>query len=55
MLSGLTYNVFLGMHLRLLLQWLYTDNELLDFYCTVLLFDMRFFCFPVSDRVTVCG
>jgi len=33
MLSGLTYNVFLGMHLPALLQWLYTDTELLDFYC----------------------
>ena len=33
MLSGLTYNVFLGMHLKPLLQWLYTENDLLDFYC----------------------
>jgi len=33
MLSGLTYNVFLGIHLKSLLRWLYTENELLDFYC----------------------
>jgi endonuclease/exonuclease/phosphatase family protein len=33
MLSGLSYNVFLGMHLKSLLKWLYTKNELLDFYC----------------------
>lgn len=33
MLSGLTYNVFLGMNLESLLMWLYKENELLDFYC----------------------
>lgn len=33
MLSGLTYNVFLGTALEPLLKWLYTENELLDFYC----------------------
>lgn len=33
MLSGLTYNVFLGMNLKPLLAWLYTENDLLDFYC----------------------
>ncbi len=33
MLSGLTYNVYLGMNLKPLLSWLYTENELLDFYC----------------------
>jgi hypothetical protein len=33
MLSGLIYNVFLGTALRSLLTWLYTENELLDFYC----------------------
>lgn len=33
MLSGLTYNVFLGMNLKLLLRWLYNENERLDFYC----------------------
>ena len=33
MLSGITYNVFLGMSLKSLLTWLYTENELLDFYC----------------------
>ena len=33
MLSGLTYNVFLGLALEPLLAWLYTKNELLDFYC----------------------
>ncbi len=33
MLSGLTYNVFLGTNLDSLLKWLYTGNELLDFYC----------------------
>lgn len=33
MLLGLTYNVFLGINLESLLTWLYTENELLDFYC----------------------
>jgi hypothetical protein len=33
MLSGLTYNVFLGTALKPLLTWLYTKNEPLDFYC----------------------
>lgn len=33
MLSGLTYNVFLGMNLKSLLGWLYAENEPLDFYC----------------------
>jgi hypothetical protein len=33
MLSGSTYNVFLGTALEALLAWLYTENELLDFYC----------------------
>jgi hypothetical protein len=30
---GLTYNIFLGVHLEPLLKWLFTENELLDFYC----------------------
>lgn len=33
MLSGLTYNVFLGTTLESLLAWLYAENGLLDFYC----------------------
>lgn len=33
MLSGLTYNVFLGRNLEELLMWLRGDNALQDFYC----------------------
>ncbi|HEX8762440.1 MAG TPA: endonuclease/exonuclease/phosphatase family protein [Candidatus Saccharimonadales bacterium] len=33
MLSGLTYNVFLGMNLKSLLAWLYNENDQQDFYC----------------------
>lgn len=33
MLSGLTYNVFLGRNLEALLEWLYDENKLLDLYC----------------------